>query len=158
MTHSTFSVAFLVLVGMVSCARQPSVDVAAERAALTEADSRYSQATSTKDADAFVGFYAQDGAMYPPEGSVVKGPDSIRDFVGPFFEDPGFAAKFTPLAVEVSQGGDMGYSFNLLELTATGPTGETVTEHLRDFHLWHKQADGSWKLVVDIWNAEPATQ
>ena len=120
MTQSTFFVVSLVLVGMVSCARQPSVDVAAERAALSEADSRYSLSLSTKDTDAFISFYSPDAAMYPPEGSAVKGPESIRSFVGPFFEDPAFAAKLTPLTVEVSQGGDMGYTFNLLELTVTG--------------------------------------
>ncbi len=155
MAHSIFSVVLLGLLGIVSCTRQTPVDVSAERDALREADTRYSETLSRKDTDAFSGFYAPDGAMYPPEGSVVKGPDSIRSFVGPFFKDPAFASKFTPLTVEVSQGGDMGYTFNLLELTATRPNGEPGTERLRDFHLWRKQADGSWKIMVDIWNAEP---
>ena len=157
MTHSIFSVVLLGLLGIVSCTRQTSVDVSAERAALREADTRYSETLSRKDTDAFVGFYAPDGAMYPPEGSDVKGPDSIRSFVGPFFKDPAFATKSTLLTVEVSQGGDMGYTFDLLELTATRPNGEPGTERLRDFHLWRKQADGSWKIMVDIWNAGPPT-
>jgi ketosteroid isomerase-like protein len=29
-------------------------------------------------------------------------------------------------------------------------------QRLRDVHLWRKQADGSWKVVVDVWNMEPA--
>lgn len=24
---------------------------------------------------------------------------------------------------------------------------------VRDFHVWKKQADGSWKVAVDIWNS-----
>ena len=156
MTRSIFSLVFLVLVGIVSCARQSAVDVAAERAALREADSRYSQTGSTKDSNAFIALYASDGAVYPPEGPIVKGLDSIRSFLNPVFKDPAFATKFTPITLEVSQGGDMGYTINLLELTATGPNGKPVTEHIRDFHLWRKQADGSWKIVVDIWNAEPS--
>ena len=49
----------------------------------------------------------------------------------------------------------MGYTLNAADLSYTGPDGKPLTEHLRDFHLWRKQPDGSWKLSIDIWNAEP---
>ena len=150
---SIYCVTFLVL--LVSCTRQPAVDISAEVAALREADNRYSRTGTTKDLEAFVSLNAPDCAMYPPQAPIVKGLDSIRSFVTTAFKDPLFSIKFTPVAVEVSQGGDMGYTLNLAELTSTGPNGEAATEHLRDFHVWRKQADGSWKIEVDIWNAEP---
>ena len=142
---------------LISCSRQTSVDVAAERAALRDADNRYSQNGSAKAADAFLGLYASDAAMYVPEGPIVKGLDSIRSFLDPIFKDPAFVIKFTPVTVEVSQGGDIGYTLNFVQLTSTGPNSKPMTEHVRDFHLWRKQVDGSWKVVVDIWNAEPPT-
>ena len=35
--------------------------------------------------------------------------------------------------------------------------GETVSERLRDVHIWTRAEDGSWKLMVDVWNSlDPA--
>ena len=134
----------------------PPVDVEAERAALTEADSRYGSTAATRDLETFLAFYASDAAMYPPEGATVTGLDNIRSFAGAFFADPAFSATFRSLAVEVSQDGDMGYTLSTGDLAYTGPDGNLIAERIRDFHVWRKQADGTWKIVVDIWNLEPA--
>jgi len=85
----------------------------------------------------------------------VSGMPAIREFVAGFIADPAFAVTFRPISLEVSQDGTMGYTLSSGELTYTGPEGTPVTERLRDFHVWRKQADGSWKIAVDIWNAEP---
>jgi ketosteroid isomerase-like protein len=39
------------------------------------------------------------------------------------------------------------------DITVDGPDGEPVSESVRDFHVWRKDADGEWKLVIDIWNS-----
>lgn len=49
----------------------------------------------------------------------------------------------------------MGYTYGTANITITGPDGNPMTEGIRDFHLWKRQADGSWRIVVDIWNIAP---
>jgi ketosteroid isomerase-like protein len=93
--------------------------------------------------------------MYPPAAATVTGLEAIGNFVDGFLRDPAFTAAFRPLVVDVSTDGTMGFTLNAAELSYTGPDGKPLTEHLRDFHLWRKQPDGSWKLSIDIWNAEP---
>lgn len=102
-----------------------------------------------------MGLYAADAVMYPPEVAPVSGLDAIGKFVDGFLADPTFSGTFQPLEVQVSADGTMGYTLNAATLTYTGPDKRLVTERLRDFHVWRRQADGTWRLVVDIWNAEP---
>ena len=139
-----------------ACGRQPpQVDLEAARASLRAADSGYSQTVSGKNLEAFVALYEPGATMYPPAEAMAQGTDAIRALGDAFLKDPAFAATFTPVAVEVSASGDMGYTLNTADITVTGPAGRPATERIRDFHLWRRQADGSWKVVVDIWNAEP---
>jgi len=56
--------------------------------------------------------------------------------------------------VEVGDGGDLGYTLNQFVITFTGSEGQPVTEQGRDFHVWRRQADGAWKVVIDIWNSD----
>jgi len=131
----------------------PMVDQAAAMAALQAADSAYSRVGQTKDIEAGVALYAPNAHAYPPEAPVVSGLDGIRGMFESFLGDPNFSASFEPVLVSVSADGDMGYTMNDATITATGPDGNAVTERIHDFHVWRKQPDGSWKVVIDIWNA-----
>jgi len=60
-----------------------------------------------------------------------------------------------PVQVEVSRGGDLGYARGTYELTATDPANKkAATEKGRFVTIFRKEADGSWKAVQDINNAE----
>lgn len=158
MTKRHFVITAGILAATASCAPQaPSVDLEAERTALREADSRYTQLATAKDAEGVSGLYAADATIYPPAGATVSGLDGVREFAAEFTSVPGLTLSFRPLVIDVSRDGDMGYTINAVEITVPDEAGNPVTELIRDFHLWRKQEDGSWKVVVDIWNAEPAT-
>lgn len=141
---------------VVGCARQAPVDTDAARTTLREADAQYTKAALGKDRAAFVGFYAADAVMYPPGESTATGLDAVGNVADAFWRDPAFGGSFRPIVVGVSADGTMGYTLNAAELSVTGSDGKPATERLRDFHLWHRRADGSWKLVMDIWNSERA--
>lgn len=158
MTKRHFVITAGILAATASCAPQaPSVDLEAERTALREADSRYTQVATAKDAEGVSGLYAADATIYPPAGATVSGLGGVREFAAGFTSVPGLTLSFRPLVIDVSRDGDMGYTINAVEITVPDEAGNPVTELIRDFHLWRKQEDGSWKVVVDIWNAEPAT-
>jgi ketosteroid isomerase-like protein len=40
-------------------------------------------------------------------------------------------------------------------MTMNDSTGKPVTQHNKAVTIWRKQADGTWKNVVDMWNANP---
>jgi uncharacterized protein (TIGR02246 family) len=146
----------LALFGQVGCAPQATpVDREAELASLVAADARYAEVGGTKDLEGMMALYAVDAMMYAPETAPASGLEGVREVMEAFMADPNGAGSFTPLYAEVSADADMGYTMSEAAITLTGPDGMPVTEHVRDFHVWRKQADGTWRIVVDIWNAAP---
>jgi len=61
------------------------------------------------------------------------------------------SSRWTPASP--TRSGDLGYTYAELQVDLDGPDGEPIAEVLRDFHVWAKDADGAWRVVVDIWNS-----
>jgi uncharacterized protein (TIGR02246 family) len=114
---------------------------------------------SGKDADRVAAHYAEDGILMVPNSPIVTGKDAIAKSMKAPLIDPNWSLALTPAQVEVSGSGDLGYARGTYVLTATDPTShKAVVEKGRFLTIFRKQADGSWKAIQDINNAEaPAT-
>ena len=142
-------------VAMAACAPPPpAVDVAAGTEALRDTAGRYNAAVEALDASGMAAFYADDSRSMPPNEATRVGPAGMQEFVEELSTIEGFAVTLDPPEVVVGAGGDVGYTVGNIQITAPGPDGELTTTNGRDVHIWHKQADGTWKLVIDIWNPE----
>src|SRR5687767_11019103 len=131
------------------------VDVAAERAALFKADKAWSEAAVSKDVERILSFWTDDAIVYPPGQPAVVGKDALRLYVTQGFALPGFSIRWETSAFEVSASGDMAYGLGSNVVTINDPQGKLLTERGRGVTVWRKGKDGSWKCVVDIWNAGP---
>ena len=140
-----------------SCAPQ-SIDLAAEVDALRAAATAYHDAASAKASDQVVQSYADDALMIPPNAELVEGLDEVRGYRFGFIETQGVELDFEIVRVEVSSSGDMGWTFSIGDITIHRPDGTTGQDIVRDFHTWRKHSDGTWKLVVDVWNSGMPTQ
>lgn len=129
------------------------VDEAAEVEALAAVAEAYHAAAAALDADAVSAFYAADAVMYPPELAAVRGIEAVREYAAGFTSAPGIEIAFELTEAVISGDASMGYTMGVGKSVFDGPDGEPVTESLRDFHVWVKDAAGEWKLVVDIWNS-----
>src|SRR5437867_575453 len=130
-----------------ACAR--SVNVEQERNALLAVDREWSQ--TTKDMNKFVSYFAPDASFRPQGMPTATGSAAIMDTFMKISAIPGFSVKWTATKADVSAAGDVGYTVGTYEATATGETekGKYVT-------VWKKQADGTWKVAEDIFNADTA--
>ena len=144
-----------------SCAAPPAPSVGMERAALREATDAFHAAAPPMDVEKLASHYASDVLLLPPGGERMQGTEAARSFLSGFAAMPGAKARFEkPRIMEVSRGGDLGYTLGDAVFSFEGPDGEPVTQRVRELHLWKKQDDGSWKIVIDIWNSgtPPPTQ
>jgi ketosteroid isomerase-like protein len=66
---------------------------------------------------------------------------------------PGFELKWQATGVQVAEAGDMGYTVGTYEL-AVEQDGASIVTVGKYVTLWQKQADGSWKVIVDCFNAD----
>jgi uncharacterized protein (TIGR02246 family) len=108
-------------------------------------------AGNAHDIDAWLAFIADDARMLPPGAPPVVGKDAIRDLVNAFMS-AGVVVTHNLEDVVVSKGGDLAYVSYSYELTFTGPEGTPVTETGKDISIYKKDADGSWKLAIDMWS------
>ena len=149
-----FSVAACVAILGACAPAGPVVDIEVETASLRAAADAYHQAAENSDTDALVALDAADVLIFPPNAGEEQGTDGSRRVAEGFTTAPNFEAQFTTRLVKVAASGDLGYTLADATLSFDGPDGETVRDEVRDFHVWEKQEDGSWKVVIDIWNSQ----
>ena len=69
---------------------------------------------------------------------------------------PGFKISWEPLSVFVSKSGDLAYMIEQNRITPNDSLGKPITEFNKSVTIWRKEADGSWKNIVDMWNSDPS--
>jgi uncharacterized protein (TIGR02246 family) len=108
-----------------------------------------------KDADRIAAHYTEDGNVMVPNSPTMTGREAIGKGMKEALADPNWSLALQPGQVEVSRSGDLAYARGTYVLTATDvPTKKAVTEKGRFLTIFRKAADGSWKAVQDINNAE----
>ena len=126
----------------------------AEVESLRSAALAYQEAASAKNADAVVDMYDETALMIPPNAEIVdEGLEGVEAYQFGFIVTPGVSLDFELVRVEVAASGDIGWTFAIGNITIQREGEEPGRDIVRDFHTWKKQADGSWKIVVDMWNS-----
>jgi len=135
-----------------ACSRAP--DQEAARAAIRDADVRFAQATAARGVDGWLEYFADSGMQVVPGRNVV-GKAAIRQLMAPSLGDTTRTLTWRPTSAEVSASGDLGYTVGRWERMAREKDGTLVTRGSY-VTIWRKQADGSWKVVLDVGNPDPA--
>ena len=71
-----------------------------------------------------------------------------------FLAIPDFENTSTLVAADTSAGGDLGYTTGTYLARMRGENGEMVSEPGKWVSIWKRQADGSWRIVVDTYNTD----
>ena len=146
----------LALIGMQTACQvlqQQQTDVKSEENAVRQADLDWSKAAASKDIDKVVSYYAEDGAIYPPNSPLAAGRPAIKvTWIG-MVNLPGFMVTWVPSRVEVARSADLAWSTGTYTMTSSVP-GSAATDHGKYVAVWKKQQDGSWKVEADIFNSD----
>ena len=135
------------LIAGAACARTANVEQ--ERTALMAADRAWSE--TTKEPEKMASYFAEGGSFYPQGMPLVTGTQAITKALTAMSAGPGFTLSWTASKAEVGAAGDIGYTTGTYQATMGG-----VTEKGKYVTAWKKQADGSWKVTDDIFNADDA--
>lgn len=142
-------VSALVLIG---CG--PAVDIETEKAALREADVQSLKAFEAKDVEGMTAFYAENASVYPPNHPIVTGREAIQELWVGLVANPGFALSWEPVNVEMAKSGDLAWVQETYRFSMENAEGELQEDRGKAVLVWKKQADGSWKIVADIFNSD----
>lgn len=104
------------------------------------------QGINTGDFEILMALYEPGAAFATEPGSLAPGLGGIREALG------GFVAMRGKLDLEVKrvlEAGDLALVVGEWSYTGTGPDGEPVALAARNADVLRRQADGSWRFVID---------
>jgi len=150
------SVALALVVGTSGCATNsatPGPASGAEVERLLRADKAFCALAQKRGAaEAFRTFAAEDAVCFPIGEAPVRGRAAILEWMS---SGPKGEMKWTPMTAEVARSGDLGYTWGTYEFRGQGDDGQPLVRHGKYVTVWKKQADGSWRFVLDIGNPGP---
>lgn len=141
----------LVLVSS-GCSRR--ADLAAEEAAIRQADAAWLAAASAHDLERTASFWADDATILAPETPPVVGKDAIRKYVSAAFSTPGFSITWQTDKVVIAASGDLAYATGTDRISATGPDGKPSVVDNNSVAVWRKGPSG-WKCIEDVMTPAP---
>ena len=130
-----------------------SADTKIEQA-LRDLDAQWSAAAGAKDVDKTVSYYAADAIVMPPNASSATTKEAIRSAWKEMLTSPGAAISWKATKVEVANSGDLACVSGTYEQMMTDASGKPAKDRGKYVEIFKKQTDGTWKVIVDIWNSD----
>lgn len=96
--------------------------------------------------DELVALYESGATLMQADGGGATGHEAIRASLAPLFEA---RAAIRMNVVRVAHGSDVAMLYNDWSLTAKGENGESIEMQGKAIEVVRRQADGTWKFVID---------
>lgn len=127
------------------------LDLESARAALIGLDREFSSLSSAEGpVKAFLVYSAAEAILFRNGNHPSAGSDAIRQALSP---NTGNLLTWQPLAADVSQSGDLGYTHGIYTLKSNSEPPKII-ERGNYLRIW-KRHNGDWKVVVDVANPLP---
>lgn len=118
---------------------------------LIETERAFSRAAEQGTREAFGQFIADDGILFRP--TAVPGKKWLQEHPQPASTERSML-NWQPIFAAVSQAGDLGYTTGPWQFKKNSKDAQP-TAFGNFMTVWKKQADGSWKFVLDLGIANP---
>jgi len=119
------------------------------RKAIEKGNAQWVDAWDKADALSIASLFAKDGVLLSQNGKSFKGQEQILDHLKPVMEGAGKGVKATIGVVNVWLDGETAYETGKYTYQYQ-EKGKPVTEAGRYVTIWKRQADGSWKIIMDM--------
>src|SRR5271156_5435240 len=119
---------------------------------LKQLEGEFMKAAAEKGSAGYTSYYADDAVELPNGGPIIPGKVNIAKGMG-FLDDKNNSLTWSPVGADISAAGDLGYTYGTFEFRSKDKDGKVVVDHGKYTSIWKKQKDGSWKVVLDMGNA-----
>lgn len=133
-----------------ACGAEPTP--APDPSVLMTADRAFAADVARGGSTAWASWFAPDGAMIQPGVGEISGRNAIEARMASL-DSPAVSLRWEPRRADIAASGDLGWTTGSWVSEAPGP----IRSEGLYVSIWRKQADGSWKVVMDLGNpVEPA--
>jgi uncharacterized protein (TIGR02246 family) len=133
-----------------SCSNPETFDVVKVQKSIEESCAKFSQAIRDGNLTGAVEGYTVDATLVPPSGEIVKGKQAIEEMYTKLFQMGMKDIAFT--IIEVGGSGDTAYEIGKTRVRIQPEGQAAIIDSTKYLVIWKRQADGKWKVHVDIWN------
>jgi ketosteroid isomerase-like protein len=124
------------------------------KALLFDLEAKFAKATAEGGGKAFATWFAEDGVSLGNNEAPVHGRDAIAKQAT--WTAQNYQLLWTPTDAVMSPLGDMGYTWGHYEGHSRDSDGNPKVTTGRYLTIWRKEPDGSWKVLLDASQDEPA--
>ena len=129
------------------------LDYAADIQAIEQNQAMFIERGNVGDVDGVMMCCSDDIVMMPPNAPAVVGAVAVRAWLGEFFEQ--FEANLATTTEDLVVDGDLAYARRSFAWTVTPKAGgEPIQESGKTVLIYKRDAAGSWKASLDIWNID----
>jgi ketosteroid isomerase-like protein len=119
-----------------------------EKMAMMDADRAFSKLSKEKGMKkAFIEYMDEEGVLLRPEQYPLLGAAAI-DYLSQI-NDTAFSLEWEPQKGYLAKSGELGYTFGVYMLR---PSSQDTVMYGTYVSIWKKQANGTWKYVLDTGN------
>jgi len=119
------------------------------RQAIDKGNAQWVEAWDKANASLIAALFAEDGVLLARDGKFLKGPKQVLERMKTILEGVGKGAKATVTTVDLWLDGDTAYETGTYGYKYQ-EKGQPVNEQGRYVTIWKRQADGSWKIIMDM--------
>ena len=112
-----------------------------------DVDRLFAEALNAGNLDALAALYEPQATLMPSPGKLVTGSAAIRESLATFLAG---SPKMSLAVRLVAQSGELAVTSAKWEMSMTGPDGKPVQMSAQSVEVVRRQADGSWRAVIDL--------
>lgn len=129
-----------------ACSTAPADSTAGAAATIRQEETAWLKAIGAGQIDATVSYYGDGALLLAPNAPIARTKERIRQTWMQIFASVPAGATFSgeTTKVEVARSGDLAYS------TGTYAFANPAIDKGKFVDVWKKQADGSWKAVINV--------
>jgi uncharacterized protein (TIGR02246 family) len=149
-----WSIGVLAAILIVAAGCAPKADAPADVAAIKAMAVAWGQAETAGDAAALTEQFADGAIRLPPNGPIQVGQEAIHSALRAYFDQ--YSAEAVDVVEDVRVVGDLAFARGTYvdKSTPKVPGAAIVHDKGKWLTAYRRQAGGSWKVVVDIWNTD----
>lgn len=127
--------------------------IAETRAIEAEAHGAYVDAINSNDVEKLMTVLSDDIVYQAPGAPEIIGKDAVREWAADYFAAYRTRWEKTPLHFTVN--GDWAFERYTYKATDTDrQSGAVTTDSGKGINIFHRQADGKWRVAVDGWSSD----
>jgi ketosteroid isomerase-like protein len=124
------------------------------KALLFDLEAKFAKATAEGGGKAFAAWFAEDGISMGNGQIPAHGREAIAKEAT--WSPKNYQLLWTPTEGVISPAGDMGYTWGHYEGRSRDADGNSKVTTGRYLTIWRKEPDGTWKVLLDASQDEPA--